>query len=452
MRKSHVIAAGLCLLVLGLASSAVGQQPLMGLYYNEVEKDGRVYVFNTPERFASWSAGGEIGTAVTLVGRAVDGKTLVAENETAVDLYLFKHNLPGYDRPSPKPYAPAFDLSWKDGKTTIKSKNAELNISNRMQIRFTHEDLDINSATSKPERDSFRLRRMKMKFDGWVYNKNLTYEFQANFADSANILEDANINYDFTKGKKAVMVKAGQFKVPFGRQELTSSGSQQFVDRTLVSNTFARGRDIGVQLWGTPFSSKIDWRVGLFNGNGRTVSRNDNDDLQLNARLAWQPFGDVKYSESDFESTGNFLFAIAADYESSVREVAAAGTAVAHQNDQEILGFDVVAKWSGLSLYGEIFDRSNDRNKGFSDFDDAGIILQAGYFILPKKFEVAVRVAELDPNSDVDDNERTENGVALNWFPNKHNHKLQADYRLIEDKARANSDDKEFRLQYQLIF
>ena len=99
-----------------------------------------------------------------------------------------------------------------------------------------------------------------------------------------------------------------------------------------------------------------------------------------------------------------------------------------------------------------MFDRENDRNKGVSDFDDDGIILQAGYFMVPAAFEIAVRVAELDPNSDVDDNERTENGVALNWFPNKHNHKLQADYRLIEDKARANSDDKEFRLQYQLIF
>jgi phosphate-selective porin OprO/OprP len=452
MRKSLVFAAGLCLLALGLAASAVAQQPLMGLYYNEVEKDGRVYVFNTPERFASWSASGEIGTAVTLVGRAVDGKTLVAENETAVDLYLFKHNLPGYDRPSPKPYAPAFDLSWKDGKTTIKSKSAELNISNRMQIRFTHEDLDTNSSTSKPERDSFRLRRMKMKFDGWAYTKNLTYEFQANFADSANILEDANVNYDFTKGNKAFMIKAGQFKVPFGRQELTSSGSQQFVDRAAVSNTFARGRDIGVQLWGTPGNSKLDWRIGVFNGNGRTVSRNDNDDLQLNARLAWQPFGDVKYSESDFETSGNFLFAIAADYEASVREVAASGSAVAHQNDQEIIGFDVVAKFAGFSFYGEVFDRSNDRNKNFSDFDDAGIILQAGYFIVPKKFEIALRAAEFDPNADVSNNERTENGIAFNWFPNKHNHKLQADYRLIEDKGRTNSDDKEFRLQYQLIF
>ncbi len=451
MRKSLVFVAGLCLLVLGLASSAVAQ-PLMGLYYQEAEKDGRVYVFNTPERFKSWSAGGEIGTAVTLVGRAEGGKTLVAENETAVDLYLFKHNLPGYERPTPKPYAPAFDLSWKDGKTTIKSKNAELNISNRMQIRFTHEDLDTNSATSKPERDSFRLRRMKMKFDGWTYTKDLTYELQVNFSDSANVLEDANINYDLTKGKKAVMIKAGQFKVPFGRQELTSSGSQQFVDRAAVSNTFARGRDIGVQLWGTPYAGKIDWRIGVFNGNGRTVARNDNDNLQLDARLAWQPFGDVKYSESGFEGTDRFLFAVAGEYEASVREVAAAGTAVAHQNDQTITGFDVVAKYRGFSFYGELFDRENDRNKGFSDFDDAGVILQAGYFIVPNRLEIALRAAELDPNSNIDDNERTENGIAFNWFLNKHNHKLQADYRMIEDKARASSDDKEIRLQYQLIF
>ena len=71
------------------------------------------------------------------------------------------------------------------------------------------------------------------------------------------------------------MVKAGQFKVPFGRQQLASAMNQQFVDRAAVEDTFARGRDIGVQLWGTPFKGLLDWRVGVFNGNGRSVTRND---------------------------------------------------------------------------------------------------------------------------------------------------------------------------------
>ena len=448
MRK-QVLVTGLCLLALVIGAVSAPAQ-VTGLYYKEVEKDGRIYVFNTPERYKSFSESGEIGTAITLIGKAEGGKTLVAENETAADLYFFKHNLDGYERPTPKPYAPPFDVSWKDGKTTIKSKNAQLGISNRVQIRFTSEDLDATSS-SQPERDSFRLRRMKTKFDGWVYDQDLTYEMQVNFADSSNVLEDAQINYDFTEGKKAFMIKAGQYKVPFGRQELTSSGSQQFVDRSTVSNTFARGRDIGVQLWGTPSGGVIDWRVGAFNGNGRTVSRNDNDDLQYNARLQWAPFGDPKYSEGDFDSSDRPLFAIAADYEANTREVAASGLALAHQNEQTIVGLDATFKYRGFSIFAEMFDRENDRNTGFSDFDDEGYVLQAGYFVIPKKFEVALRVAEFDPNSDAGDNERTESGIGFGYFWNKHNHKLQADYRELEDKAK-NAKDKEIRFQYQLIF
>ncbi|HBL28759.1 MAG TPA: porin, partial [Acidobacteria bacterium] len=86
-----------------------------------------------------------------------------------------------------------------------------------------------------------------------------------------------------------------------------------------------------------------------------------------------------------------------------------------------------------------------------SDFDDSGIVLQAGYFVVPQKFEVALRLGEFDPNDDIDENEREERGLALNYFFNKHNHKLQGDYREIEDKARKTTD-KEFRLQYQIIF
>ena len=76
---------------------------LPNLYYAEETKDGRVYVFNTAQRLESWRASGEMGTAISLIGRGANGETVVAENETALDLYFFKHGLPGYDRPAPKP-------------------------------------------------------------------------------------------------------------------------------------------------------------------------------------------------------------------------------------------------------------------------------------------------------------------------------------------------------------
>jgi hypothetical protein len=251
MRKSLVFAAGLCLLVLGLASSAVAQQPLMGLYYNEVEKDGRVYAFNTPETFKAWSAGGEMGKSVTLVGRAVDGKTLVAENETAVDLYLFKHNLPGYERPTPPPYNPGFDVSWKDGKTTFKTKTAEIAISNRLQARYTMFNVD-NPAVE--DIGTFNIRRAKTAIEGKA--GDWKFKLQANwvgggYVTAASIvsnslrttvrrgpeLEDAEIWW--TKNPMAT-VWVGQGKVPFGRQEYTSS--QAAVRRPLDRQCALRSR------------------------------------------------------------------------------------------------------------------------------------------------------------------------------------------------------------------
>ena len=403
-------------------------------------------MFNTPEKLAAWQVSGDMGVAVTLIGRGANGETLVGENDTAIDLYLFRHNLPAYERPTPKPATIPFDVSWKDGKTTIKSKNAQLSMSNRVQIRWTQEMPEVGEDVG-----SFRIRRAKTKFEGWVYTKDLTYELQLNWPDTANPLEDANINYDFTHGKKLFMLKAGQYKVPFGRQELTSSGSQQFVDRSIVSSRFARGRDIGVQLWGNPLGNKIDWRVGIFNGNGRTVSRNDNDKYQLDARLTFQPFGDVKYSETDFESTDKLLIAVAAQYENNERPTAPAGTTPAFTTEKEILGLDAVLKFKGMSLYGEWFDASNDRSVG-SDFDDEGLVLQASY-LFAKQAEVGLRWAEIDPNKAKDRDEQEERGVVFGYYFNKHNHKIQADYRQLETKSATGSvTNDEIRIQYQLIF
>jgi len=447
MPRSNRFVPGLLLaLVVFLALAPAASAQVMGLYYKEVEKDGRIYVFNTPERYKSWSESGETGTAITMTGIGPNGETVVAENETALDLYVFKHNLEGYERPTPKAAAIPFDVSWKDGKTTIKSKSAELAISNRVQVRFTQEMPEVGDDVG-----SFRIRRAKTKFEGWAYTKNLTYEMQLNFADSANSLEDAVINYDLTKGKKTFQLKFGQYKVPFGRQELTSSGSQQFVDRALVTNRFARGRDIGLQLWGTPAAGKLDWRVGIYNGNGRTVSRNDNDKYQTNARVTFQPFGDVKYSEGDFESSAKPLFAIAAEYESNERPVAAAGTTPAHSVDKEIVGGDVVFKFKGFSFFAALHEASNERTGTLSDFDDGGFVAQLGYFVIPQKFELAARLAEIDPNNDIDNDEQEERGIGVGYFFNKHAHKLQADFRQLENKATDVTND-EFRLQYQIIF
>jgi hypothetical protein len=85
------------------------------LYYQEVAKDGRIYVFNTSERYQAFQKTGEMGTAITLIGRGPNGETVIGENETAIDLFLFKHNLPAYDRPAAPPSKPLVPTTLKVG-------------------------------------------------------------------------------------------------------------------------------------------------------------------------------------------------------------------------------------------------------------------------------------------------------------------------------------------------
>jgi hypothetical protein len=115
MRRTSMLTACLLALVMALLAAPAAKAQVAGLYYKEVEKDGRIYIFNTPERYKSWEQSGDMGTAVTLINRGPNGETLVAENETAMDLYLFKHNLDAYERPTPKPAAPSVYPSTKIG-------------------------------------------------------------------------------------------------------------------------------------------------------------------------------------------------------------------------------------------------------------------------------------------------------------------------------------------------
>ena len=140
------------------------------------------------------------------------------------------------------------------------------------------------TAAKGDSRGSFRIRRAKFKLEGWAMKPWLTYEFQLNIpavsgSNAGAILEDASIDVDVTKGKNKFRVKFGQFKPAFGHQEMTSSGSQSFVDRSEVSNTYARGRETGLALWGTTANNKLEWRAGISNGN--SVTRTTNDNLSL---------------------------------------------------------------------------------------------------------------------------------------------------------------------------
>jgi hypothetical protein len=69
-----------------------GQPPL---YFREVEKEGRIYVFARKRQLELWQASEEIGNqATTRIGEGPEGKTLVFDSDDAIYLYHLHHGLP----------------------------------------------------------------------------------------------------------------------------------------------------------------------------------------------------------------------------------------------------------------------------------------------------------------------------------------------------------------------
>lgn len=365
--------------------------------------------------------------------------------------------------PTPQPEKKPVSVAWNDGKTSISGEGFLLRVSNRIQLRYTHESPDADVTLpggSEPgaDRGSFRVRRAKLKLDGWAYSKRLEYEVQVNWpalsgASPGAALEDAAINWDVT-GDQVLMLRFGQFKVPFGQQELTSSGSQQFVDRALVSNAFARGRDAGLAAWGRLAGHRLEWRLGVFNGNGTTRTTNDNDAFQYDARVLIQPNGAVPlgqwgggalHSESDFESKDKPLYAVALQFEHNDRS----RTTAAVDPRETTWGASGVFKYRGMFATAESFWRDSEPETGPRD-QARGWYVQAGVLLARRRVELAARHGRLDP-SERPGGELTESGAVVAYVHRRHALKVQLDLRRLADEA---GDDvrHELRLQTQLAF
>jgi len=81
-------------------------------------------------------------------------------------------------------------------------------------------------------------------------------------------------------------VKLGMEKAPVGLEELLSSASQPFVDRSAVTDRFALAEEVGAHL-----ESRWDhwlFQMSLTTG-GRRLLRDDNDRKDLSARAVWAP-------------------------------------------------------------------------------------------------------------------------------------------------------------------
>jgi len=348
----------------------------------------------------------------------------------------------------------------------------ELKISTRTQFRYTYNFMDSNSTIE--DNGAFNLPRTRLRLDGYAYYTWLKYKVQYDFtgqtystATSLSIPDPsalpANLSvsnrrgpdlrdlyFDIARNPRAT-VRVGQFKAPLGIQELTSSGEQEFVDRSIASENFAPSRQQGAMLWGTSFGKKFSYDAGVFNGNARNVVTNDNPGYMYAARIHWDPSGEYKLSEAAVDHPDHPNWTIGLAYMLNTTEASLLKTAESLQQTtgEAYWGF----KHKNLFALADYYKRTQEIAGGAPDVDSDGGIAQIGFFLVPRKIELALRYSILDPNKDASNDKVTESRVGFGYYFSKHELKFQSDYGQVKNEASA-TDEKtnRFRAQLQVVF
>jgi hypothetical protein len=351
-----------------------------------------------------------------------------------------------------------------------------LNIRFRIQNRFAFateslEDLDIKEVEA-------RVRRLRLRFDGFIYNPKLTYVIQLSFSRGdmdfddtgfPNVVRDAivlySVNEHFTIG-------LGQTKLPGNRQRVNSSGDLQLPDRSIVNSTFNVDRDFGLQFY---YNNKIGFmtyvlRGAITSGEGRNVSTSDRG-LAYTGRLELLPFGYFTnggdYFEGDLSREPKPKLSVGLTYsnnENATRTGGQLGVFLppGQQRDIETGMVDFLLKYNGWALASEYLNRSTidplilidpiESDYAFI-YKGHGFNLQGSY-LFKNNLELVSRFSEVKPDMELADFTPyiKQYTIGTTKYVKGHRVKLQCDVTLEHRKwlSDIQPDSKNWQVRFQV--
>jgi phosphate-selective porin OprO/OprP len=370
-----------------------------------------------------------------------------------------------------------------------RDERFSLTLRARIQVRGTLDlsmaQLAMNPVGADALRAEFNLRRARIVLSGNAYTRALQYYIQLGVSpqdmesDLLIPLRDAYLTYT---PHAYFAIRAGQMKVPFSRQRVISSGSQQFVDRAGTNAELNLDRDIGVQFRSDDLlGHRLGYALGVFGGGGRNRPSLDAGLLYV-ARLQVQPLGHFEDMdvEGDHKRTGPRLsigVAGAFNQRTNRAQSTLGATYQLRRFDYAHATADLMFKWAGFSLQSEAIWRLAD-SPGASGIVGAtarteytrsavGYMVQASYqtashlefgarwsHVIPIALDraawgaeaLAAGVLSRDPNF----HESHELGGVFSYYVLGHSVKLQLDYFYLF-REQLEAGNHQLRLQAQLM-
>lgn len=312
-----------------------------------------------------------------------------------------------------------------------------------------------------------RVRRLRMRMDGYIYTKKISYSVQLaftrgdqDFDDTGvpNIIRDAVMFYNFSDD---FYISFGQNKLPGNRQRVNSSGQLQFSDRSLVSNIFTLDRDFGVsfnlskKIGNLPFNAK----AAISTGEGRPAQSTD-DGLAYTGRLEFLPLGEFTnhgdYSEGDIEREQKPKISFGAGYsynQKTIRRGGQTGRYVENPFNLTKIFADAIFKYQGFAYEAEYMRHNTDTPFNMTRDDIPtqtyiykgwGLNQQTSY-LLNHGYEIAGRYTFVQPDIEIvqfeDQTEIIEAGITKYMKAHRLKFQLNGNYT-FKDGAFNNANKK----------
>ena len=342
-------------------------------------------------------------------------------------------------QPPAQPPPPETKVDVSRGGVTISNGVNSLTIGARVQFRWTVDDREAFDGDTAGSGDGvedgpfsqFDVPRLRMTFSGGVFKPWLRYAFQLEFSrtsgEGGSRIKDAVI--EIRPVGRPYRLGVGQFKAPFGLQQITSSGRLQFVDRAITDAKFNPGRDMGAMFAGTAWNRKLGYEAGLFNGSGESIRQTTEAPLWV-TRVFVQPLGPHALSESSVEvgEKPTLHLGVAARGGKQIRGRTAAGV-VEDADNQFATGLEFAYRSLHFFSTAEYFFMTEEQASPVAgpDIDSHGFHAQAGYMFVPRKVEVGALYSAIDPDTGVDNAAVKEWRGVFGYYFQAHNLKLQAD-------------------------
>jgi hypothetical protein len=251
----------------------------------------------------------------------------------------------------------------------------------------------------------------RFHFFGHAFTPDLKYYFEyvaessSSYMDERYVYDEADMDgyYETSYGRSGggvylfegyvdynlcnwTNIRAGQFRMPVGRQSLIHASDLTLATRAILDPVV----DVGVMahnmytdMFGVD-GLAAEYMLGLFDG----VLSSGNSWVAPAMRLVVYPFGPVGYVEGDWEAAADPKIGIGASYAYDKARLA-----TGHEY-MSFWGVDGVLTWNGLYLTGE-WQRIKNDETGSSAMKVRNWFVQAGFMAMPSELELFLRYSKM---------------------------------------------------------